>query len=226
MYWRHPLTRTSWPSGPRRVCARNPATSERTGDGCGRGLTISKRTPGSLFCARMGSGVELQAFVADLECLHADLVVLRVEAGARPLAGPSAREVPTHDLLLVLIEQDDAALGATHLPVHGLLNPVPERGIAEDAALEHEVGKLHEAGMLGGRERPGPKPILDRLDLHFEPADFGKAALDGRAVIADPVDQDLEVVTTVRIVSILCWHGSSPRLKWGSVPASSAGCGR
>jgi len=155
--------------------------------------------------------------VADLKRLDRDLIAFRVQHRPCPFARPTTAEVPAENLGAVVVEQDDRSVRPLDVAVQHTVHPVPERQIADQTALQDDVGELAKSGEFAGGERLVARAVLDRHDLGFEAGDFREAAFDGASVVADAVDDHQEVERAVRIVAQDRRHRASFK-KSGSDP--------
>src|SRR5262245_20124708 len=155
--------------------------------------------------------VDGQALVADLEGFDGDLVGRRVQRGTGQLARPAAPEVPAQDFPHALVHQDDGPVGAPDRSVHRGDEPVPEREVAGDAALQDDVRELREARDLPHRASLAAVAILDHGDFGAQPGNLPERAAHRPAVVADALDHDLEQVRRVGIVAVNRHGRRAPR---------------
>ena len=118
------------------------------------------------------SGDAVEAFVRDLDRLDGDLVRLRVQHRAFPLADPAVAERPAGDVGPVVVLEDDRAVAAFDLPVDDRLAPVPQLEVLRDAAAQDEVRVLREAGQLADVGGVATEAVLDDGGLAREAADL------------------------------------------------------
>ena len=122
-----------------------------------------------------------------------------------------------------------AALGALHLAVHAVEDPVPEREVADDAALERDVGELLQARNLAHGDVLAAVAVLDRRQISTSrPRHLGERALHGGAVVADAGDRRPRscMPRRDRLETPVAWSLSSRYVGLRVARASSAGCGR
>src|SRR5208283_1312761 len=115
-----------------------------------------------------------------------------------------------------LVEQDDRPGRTLSLAVDDLLAPGPQVGVGSPAALQDDVGVLHEPRELAnGAHVITPLAVLDDVGIGGQAGDLAEAGHD------DPVNLDLEIKLCVWIVARRGSHRMPSQLEFGAAVFSS-----
>src|SRR5687768_16833408 len=144
--------------------------------------------------------VSFQVLTTKRERFDCHVASFCVQVRSFPLPRKRVDELPSHDGLSVIVEQDDGSVLAVRDTVADRFDPLMKLFRDRDAALQRNVANLCAARQLSDGRRLAPLAVFDDVDFQSEAGALGKPG------VRDSIDLDEKVEVLERVVARWICH--------------------